>query len=99
MYKNTAFGYKIEFYFYNNYSVVHVFHTAIDIVVHFYGGMKFFEHEQNCELSCPDHSGYHYVNLHFNFNLIYSSCTPNNFSSNVHFDHIFGQFGRTDSGG
>ena len=39
----------------------------IDIVVHFYGVMKLSEHGQNCQLSYFDHSGYHYINLSFNW--------------------------------
>ena len=40
-------------------------HTAVDIVVHFYGTMIFSEHKRNCQLSYPDNSGCHYINMYF----------------------------------
>ena len=39
---------------------------AIDTMDHFYVMMEFSEHERNSQLTYPDHSGYHNVNLHCN---------------------------------
>ena len=44
-----------------------VSHAAIDIAVHFYGMIKFSEHNCNCQLSYSDHSGHHYIKLGFNW--------------------------------
>ena len=43
-----------------------VLHMAIDTMDHFYVMMKFSEQEHNSQLSYPDQSGYHNVNLHCN---------------------------------
>ena len=43
-----------------------VLYTAANVMVHLYDVMKFSENQHNCQLSYPDHSGYHYVILQFN---------------------------------
>ena len=45
---------------------------AIDTMDHFYVMMKFSKHECNSQLSYPDHSGYHNINLQmFIISLVY----------------------------